>query len=241
MARTIKAHEHAQKRNEILDSVQRLVFTKGYERMTIQDILSELQISGGAFYHYFDSKSAVLEAFIERIREETERPFLLILRNPHLTAIGKLQAFLDTLDRLRMDHRADVLKLARVWYTDENALVRQKVDAAILEQRAPVLAEVVQQGVQEGAFTTAYPDLAGEIIMALLQGMGNAHAKLLFSVEQQQNEKSTVEHLVAVYDAYTDAIERVLGAPANSLRRANLEVVETWMTAVKDSAQTISV
>ena len=51
MARTVKAH--AVRRNEILDVAQRLIYTKGYEQMTIQDILDGLQISKGAFYHYF--------------------------------------------------------------------------------------------------------------------------------------------------------------------------------------------
>ena len=54
MARTVKEQEYAEKRNEILDAAQRLVYTKGYERMTIQGILADLQISSGAFYHYFD-------------------------------------------------------------------------------------------------------------------------------------------------------------------------------------------
>ena len=57
MARTIKGP--SEKRNEILDSARRLVYSKGYEQMTIQDILGELQISKGAFYHYFDSKGAL--------------------------------------------------------------------------------------------------------------------------------------------------------------------------------------
>ncbi len=48
-----------QERNEILTAAQRIVFAKGYERMTIQDILADLKISSGAFYHYFDSKPAV--------------------------------------------------------------------------------------------------------------------------------------------------------------------------------------
>ena len=54
MARTIKPHEYAEKRNDILDAAQRLVYSKGYERMTIQDILDDVHISSGAFYHYFD-------------------------------------------------------------------------------------------------------------------------------------------------------------------------------------------
>ena len=107
---------------------------------------------------------------MEYIKQETEKPLLPILHDPKLTAIEKLQGFLDTLDRLRMAHKVDVIRLGHIWYTDDNAIVRQKVDQAVFEQRAPLLTEIVRQGIQEGSFTPAYPDKAGEVIMSLLQG-----------------------------------------------------------------------
>lgn len=231
MARTVKEQERAEKRNEILDAAQRLVYTKGYERMTIQDILADLKISSGAFYHYFDSKPAVLEAFIERIKLESGKPLLPIIHDPHLTAIEKLQGFFDTLDRLRIVHKADVVKLGRVWYTDDNAIVRQKVDAAVLEQRAPLISAIVRQGVREGSFTTAFPDQAGEVIMSLLQGMGNTHARLLLAVEPASDEQRRIEDIVVTHAAYMEAIERVLGAPPHSLYRADAAAVKVWVTA----------
>src|SRR5437762_6477334 len=187
MTRTVNKEEYTAKRNQTLDAAQRLVYTKGYERMTLQDILAELQISSGAFYHYFDSKPAVLEAFIERIRQALEQPLLPIVHDPHLPALDKLQGFFDTLDRLRSAHKADVVKLGRVWYTDDNAIVRQKVDDAVREQRAPLLTAIVRQGIREGIFTTAYPDQAGEVILSLLHGMGNTHAKLLLLLEPERD------------------------------------------------------
>jgi len=237
MARTVKEQEYAEKRNEILDAAQRLVYTKGYERMTIQDILADLQISSGAFYHYFDSKPAVLEAFIERIKEETEKPLLPIIQDPHLPALEKLRGFFATLDRLRIAHKADVVKLGRVWYTDDNAIVRQKVDEAVLKQRAPLLTEIVRQGIREGVFTTAYPDQAGEVILSLLQGMGNTHAKLLLSLEQERDELDHVEAIVTTHAAYMDAIERVLGAPPNSLYRTDAETAKAWVAALRGNDQ----
>ncbi|MBK9715718.1 MAG: TetR/AcrR family transcriptional regulator [Kouleothrix sp.] len=233
MARTVNKEEYAAKRNEILDAAQRLVYTKGYERMTLQDILAAAQISSGAFYHYFDSKPAVLEAFIERMRREVEQPLLPIIRDPGLSAIDKLQRFFDTLDRLRIAHKADVVSLGRVWYTDDNAIVRQKVDAAVLDQRAPLLTAIVRQGIQEGVFTVAYPDQAGEVILALLQGMGNAHAKQLLSIGQQPDELRCIDGIVATHAAYMDAIERVLGAPAHSLYRTDAEAVRVWVVALR--------
>jgi AcrR family transcriptional regulator len=229
VARTVNKAEHTAKRNQILDAAQRLVYTKGYERMTLQDILADVQISSGAFYHYFDSKPAVLEAFIERIRQEVEQPLLPIVHDPRLPALDKLQRFFDTLDRLRLAHKADVIELGRVWYTDDNAIVRQKVDEAVVKQRAPLLTEIVRQGVREGVFTTAYPDQAGEVILSLLQGMGNTHARLLLSPGPEQDEPRRVEAIVTTHAAYMDAIERVLGAPAHSLYRADAEAVMVWV------------
>jgi AcrR family transcriptional regulator len=237
MARTVNKEEYTAKRNQILDAAQRLVYTKGYERMTLQDILAELQISSGAFYHYFDSKPAVLEAFIERIRQETEKPLLPIIHDPHLSAIEKFQGFFDTLDRLRIAHKAVVVTLGRVWYTDDNALVRQKVDEAVRQQRAPLLNEIVRQGIREGAFTIAYPDQAGDVILSLLQGMGNAHAKLLLSLDQEPDEQRSIETSVAIHAVYMDAIERVLGVPPHSFYRVDAEAVNVWVAALRDNGQ----
>ena len=35
MARKVKEYEYTNRRNEILDSAQRFLFTKGYEKMTV--------------------------------------------------------------------------------------------------------------------------------------------------------------------------------------------------------------
>jgi AcrR family transcriptional regulator len=242
MARTVKEQEYAKKRNEILDAALRLVYTKGYERMTIQDILADLRISSGAFYHYFDSKPAVLEAIIERMQAEVEKPLLPILQDPDLPALEKLRRFFATLDRLRIAYKTAVMELLSVWYIDENAIVRQKVDMATVEQRAPLLTVIVRQGIQEGVFSTLYPDQAGEIILSLLQGMGDTHARLLLSLRQEgeetaeSRETSCIEGIVATHAAYMDAIERVLGAPANSLYRADAKAVKQWVAALAKSA-----
>ncbi len=235
MARTVKPEQFAAKRKEILEATQRLVLAKGYERMSIQDILDELEISSGAFHHYFGSREALLEAFIQQIKQGAEEPLLPIIHDPHLTALEKLQGFFGALDQLRFAHRADVVKLWRVWYTDDNAIVRQKVDEAVLQQRAPLLTEIVRQGMREGAFTTTHPDQVGEVVLFLWQGMGNTHARLLHSLGQGADEQRGIEAIIATHAAYMEAIERVLGAPPNSLRRIDGEMVEMWVAALPGS------
>ncbi len=233
MARTVNPEEYAARRGEILDAAQRLVFTKGYEQMSIQDILGELSISSGAFHHYFESREALLAAFIERMGREAEKPLLPLLQNPHLTAVEKLQGFFDTLDRLRFAQKAFIARLARVWYNDDNAFVRLKVDETVIAQRASLITEIVRQGICEGSFSTAHPDQAGEIILTLIQRMGNIHARLLLSlkpgVDSAAGNAEIIDCIVATHAAYMDAIERVIGASPNCLYRTDAEAVKTWL------------
>ena len=59
--------EYDERKNEILDTAERLFHTKGYEKTTINDILKEVNIAKGTFYYYFKSKEEVMDALIEMV------------------------------------------------------------------------------------------------------------------------------------------------------------------------------
>jgi AcrR family transcriptional regulator len=221
MARTVKEQEYAAKRNEILDAAQRLVYAKGYERMTIQDILADLQISSGAFYHYFDSKPAVLEALAERMQVEMEQQVLPIVRDPQLPADKKLQRFFAVMLRqdLTREQKTLMIALLRIWFADDNTLIRQKVDEGRVARLAPLLTEIVRQGIDEGSFTSIQSELIGEVILSLIEGLQYSLARLYSRFERDHDEGQFVDGNVAVYDGYLDAIERLLGAPSRLLYR----------------------
>src|ERR1700680_3026715 len=109
MARIVNEAAYAARRNAILDATQRAVETKGYEQMAIADLLSELQISSGAFYHYFDSKQALLLALVERIGDQMEQLVLPIVHDSRLSAIDKLQRFFVTLDHGKLARKRFIL------------------------------------------------------------------------------------------------------------------------------------
>lgn len=225
MARVVKEQERAVKRNEILDVAQRLVYTKGYEQMSIQDILNELHISKGAFYHYFDSKQALLEALIERRQDEAAQLLLPILQDPQLTAIEKIQRYFDAAAQWKTARKDFFLGLLRGWYADNNAIVRHKVFTSGIKQIAPLLTTVIRQGIQEGALKTPYPDQVSEVILSLFQGLGDSLSGAILSYEPNRDSLQDVEKTVA---AYTDALERVLGAPPGSLNLMDVETLKEW-------------
>jgi AcrR family transcriptional regulator len=233
MARTVKEEEYAVKRKEILDMAQRLVYTKGYEQMSIQDILNELKISKGAFYHYFDSKQALLEALIERRQEEATQLLLPILQDPQLTALEKIQRYFDAAAHWKTARKDFFLGLLRGWYADNNAIVRHKVFAAGVKQIAPLLTVVICQGVQEGTLTTSYPDQVSEVILSLFQGLGDSLSDAILSYEPSHDSFQHVEKTMA---AYTDALERVLGVPSNSLQLVDMATLREWFVSPNGGA-----
>jgi AcrR family transcriptional regulator len=226
MARIVKEEEFAARRNEIITVAQRLVYTKGYEQMAIQDILDELHISKGAFYHYFGSKVALLEALIEKMKEEALQLIIPIVEDPHLPTLEKIQRFFDTAARWKTARKTYILSLVRVWYADENAIVRQKVLTKVIIETAPLLTGIIRQGIQEGILNTPFPDQAGEIVLFLMQSLGDAFIPLLLSGETKGDEFQRTESLVA---AYTDALERILGAPTGSLQLIDTATLKEWV------------
>ena len=225
MARIVKEEEYTGQRNAILDVAQRLIYARGYEQMTIQDMLDDLQISKGAFYHYFDSKQAVLEALVERMGEEALQLLVPIVHDPALPAIDKLQRYLAVANRWKVGQKAFFLALLRVWFTDDNAIVRQKLRAIGIREIAPLLSEIIRQGIQEGVMTATYPDQVGEMIASLAQNAGETIGALLLSFDPERDDMLHAERTVAVY---TDAFERVLGLPAGSLTLVDDQTLKEW-------------
>jgi AcrR family transcriptional regulator len=226
MARVVNEAAYEARRNAILDAAQRAVETKGYEQMTIADILGELQISSGAFYHYFASKPALLFALVERMGERMEQLVLPIVNDPRLSALDKLQRFFATLDRLKVAHRHLVLSYLRVWYADENAIVRHKLYIARVKRLTPWLEGIIRQGVEDGVFTAPYPDQTARIVVSLLEDLGYATVELLLAEERSPDDLPRLERIAK---ACADALERMLGAPAGCLQRAWREELEPWL------------
>jgi len=225
MARIVNQEEYDIRRNKILEAAGRLVYVKGYEQMSIQDILTEMQISKGAFYHYFSSKQALLEALIEQMAQQVFQVLLPIIKDDRLPAPEKLHRVFDTASRWKTDRKEVLLSLVHVWYADENAVLRQKAQAALLPVIAPMLTEVVCQGVREGVFHTPYPDQISGIMFSLLQNFGDS---LIALIVQQEHKPEDLQHLEALSASHQDAMERLLGAASGSLPLFDTTILREW-------------
>ena len=225
MARILKEEEYALRRDEILHSTQRLVYTRGYEQMSIKDILDDLHISKGAFYHYFNSKQDLLEALINRMLAEAAQLLNPILEDPDRTALEKLKIYFSTASNWKTGQKEYLLKFLHIWYDDNNAIVRQKLMVASNQQLIPILAKVIQQGVDEHVFHLQYPDQVAKIVMMLVQGLGDTFVDLLILNESDGQLALPIEETISTY---TEAVERVLGAAPGSIQIMEPQLIKRW-------------
>jgi TetR/AcrR family transcriptional repressor of nem operon len=225
MARTVKEDEYNAKRTKILDAALSLIYSKGYQQMSIQDILDALEISRGALYHYFESKQAILEALVESIGIQGAKATAHIVQDSRLTAIGKLRAYFEDSNRLKAMKREYVVNFVRKGFTDENALFRTKMTAESIRYLSRLFEPIIRQGIEEEVFTTDRPEQAAIIIAELMTSLADRMSE---SILAPKPDSESLEKLEAILNAYYDAFERILGAPHDSLKVFGTKDIKQW-------------
>lgn len=208
------------RRDAILKTAEELFFEKGYEETSIQDILDALSISKGGFYHYFDSKSALLEEIcrqksgreIERVRAE--------LFSGKFSPVQKLNLLLGALHlfgRASAKYAALVLKVS---FIDGDVHFRDQMRGYMLENLRPMVDEVLREGLAEGCFFTRNPGKLGGILLMLGQDVNDEACRILAA--DPENPDCVIE-IMDLLDAYRESVEALSGAPFGSIQLFDLE------------------
>jgi len=216
---------HTVRRDAFLDVAQRLIQTKGYEAMSIQDLLDQLEASKGAFYHYFGSKQKLLEAVVERFADGAMASLAPILSDPELPALKKLERLFSGIASLKAEQKDLMLAIIEVWNSDGNAIVREKVRRLSERIMVPLLSAVVTQGVDEGTLQVDSPDEMAKVLASLMLGFQQQATDLFIARQAGAITFEVVQRAVA---ANTEAFERILGVPKGSITLTDEPTLRFW-------------
>jgi len=213
------------RREAFLDVAQGLIQTKGYEAMSVQDVLDSLEASKGAFYHYFDSKQDLLEAVIDRFSDVTMASIVPILDDPELPALRKLERALAGIARAKAERKDLVLAVVEIWNADSNAIVREKLRRMAVNRLGPLLSIVIKQGIDEGVITADSPDETATVLSSLMLGYQQLAADYMIARQAGTVSFDEVRRSIA---AFTDAFERILGVPKGSITLIEESTLHFW-------------
>ena len=229
MARPVNPEEHAAHRGNILAAAQALVNSVGFEAMTVQDVTESAGISKGAFYHYFSSKHALLDGLVEGMHAQVHGLLDPIVYDGQMDALTKLTMLFRASIQWKREQMPFILGILRVWYADSNAIVRYKAADRSIEIMAPLLTQIVRQGIEEGTLHPEHPEQVACVLVALLQGMSDALARALLAGSQVAEE---VESTIATVGAFTTAFEQLLGAPKGSIQVMEPETIREYAALI---------
>lgn len=223
MARITKDPD--ERRGELVASAQKLFFSKGYGKTSINDIVKDVGVAKGLFYYYFDSKQAILEEMAEMLAQQAIGVMHVIVSDDSLPALEKWsRAFLVT--SAWKTARKDELKAMLIMLRrDDNAVMHQRIRARALQRTAPEIAKIVQQGVDEGVFETEYVAESTEICLSIMNSINDALSDILLNPDKYDDGAAVVRQKI---NAIQTAVERVLGAPAGALPLIDDAIIDTW-------------
>ena len=224
------------RREQIIETAERLFYTRGYERTAVQDILDELSLSKGGFYHHFESKLQVLEAVCARQGERDREAMALAVRENAGNAAAQLNALLDCCGLWRPERMDFTGLMIRVAYRGGSCQLRDAVRRNMMEAALPLVNGVIAAGIEEKVFFTRFPQEIGELILQLFANMNDGIAGAL----ADGNVQVALGGILAKLEAYRASIETLLGAPFGSISLCELgRVPEAAVTlAAQEQAQT---
>lgn len=171
---------------------------------------------------------------VERMGAAATQAFLPILQDPHLTALQKFRRYFEASAQWKNAERTLIISSLRMWYTDENTVIRQKMTSASLNGTPLILEPIIRQGIEEKVFTTHYPEQVAVIIAGVALTIADTLINKMLSPRQ---DPSTFQKLGLILDAYFDTIERILGAPTGSLKAFDADVFKDWVVELEPEAE----
>ena len=210
------------RRQEILDTAERLFLSRGYEQTSVQDILDEMGLSKGGFYHHFDTKMALLEAISERRCESQFGPSVKEILRGRLNPVEKINRLFSLMNVFEREEPEYIRMLLRVCYLGGDTLALECARRVTTQLITPAMDEIVLEGVRAGALYTRHPGGVGRLLVLLAQDMNDEAAKLLCA---GNGNPESVVGVIDMLNVYRDSVEALIDAPYGSIRLFDVDRV----------------
>lgn len=161
-------HDPDQKtKQDILETAKRLFAEKGLENVKVEDVVKEVGVTRGAFYHYFKSREELIAGVMYKsFEEDDDNPYLLAYKQKGLNALEKLRfaaklslrSHLETSESMRVEMK----KLASDPIVFKNEMIFQ------VTVMASYIEKLLNEGNEDGSMNVAFPKQTSQTIAWLV-------------------------------------------------------------------------
>ncbi len=226
-----------ERKQQIIEAAFKIFREKGYDETSVRDIIDEIGISKGGFYHHYSSKEELLEDIAAVMIDGMMRIVEKIVEREDLNALEKLNEFIRQVNSYKIDRAEEMTYLMAEMYSGgKNIRLEDKFYQLAREKMYPLFREIVHQGVEEGIFATDYPREAAEFYLDLIliyqRRMGEMLARLM-----AEKDRSGLEELKQKYAFLQEILTSALKLSEGELviEEVALETLERfWQDQVED-------
>ncbi|WP_028580177.1 TetR/AcrR family transcriptional regulator [Desulfogranum japonicum] len=196
MVRIVKKPE--ERKNEIISAACQLFLKKGYDNTTMAQVMKTLNIAKGTIYHYFSSKEDLLEAVVCSIAEDEQARLQEAYDSHQGTVLERLHLLVMSSSHPPEGHEDFLEDL----HQTANTGMHIRLLSQILIRQAPLYARLIEEGCDEGIFSTSHPLECSEFLLSAIHFLTDRGI-----------HPWTEEQLTRRWQAFPDLVTSLVNAP----------------------------
>jgi len=152
-------------KHEIIEAATKLFSEKGWQDVKIEDIVNEVGVTRGAFYHYFKSRQELVVAVSDKMFFDNN-PFVLVSKRNDLNALEKLRLTF----KLSLEsnfNNANKGRAKELHKALDNPVIFKSEFESQLYTVAPYIEKLILEGNKDGSISVKYPKQTAEILAIL--------------------------------------------------------------------------
>ena len=184
----------AERKQELLQIAYELFLSKGYESVSVDEIIAKAGIAKGTYYYYFKSKEETLEEVIDMMIAGEEAKAKAILEMPILVP----QKIVGIISSFRPDQPEQ--GIVTTLNQKENLLMHERVNVKVIEKAVPLLSRAAMEGIEQGIINCDYVE---------------ERVRILLILSNQIFDEGIADMSTLV--VYIDIVEKLLGAKKGTM------------------------
>lgn len=220
------------RRTELLDCAIALFLRRGYDNVSLNEVIAAVGASKGAFYNRFPSKDSLVAALAERTARAELAAVEDALAQCSGNALDRLNVLLQAAFDAKMNMGTPEQLAAMVsLLKPDNAYLYGRIVAIEENLLSPVLTRLISQGIAEGIFDTFDPEGVADMIYALAARTNSNILDIMHAADEPTRDHA-IDLLTTRFKLHRMAIDRILGLPDGSITTLTHTQVETMVAAL---------
>ncbi len=225
----IKELEKRDRKQEFLNAALDLFYEKGYEKTTINDIINKVEVSKGAFYHYFISKEEVIETIADEYTDKILSIVKKVVERKDINALEKLNLAIEQVQKQkkRESEKRRKIKRALGFHNDENLKLKKKISDKMSDKFTPYYQKIIDEAIEQGIFDVPKSKELAIFLLSVVQILNTSIDEL--EAKHYQDDKFNKEPFLKELEEkvlfYEDLFQRVF-----NVKRGNINIRMPLMT-----------